>query len=113
MNECVDDLQTGWEELLQGRQLLADSGFRRQLVGARSQLQRETRRRRVVVFRRFGIRLCPQLDPGHILEQHLRAVLVHLQQNVFELANGFIAAWPDDRSIQSLALGGRQAAQLA
>ena len=111
--ERVDDLQPGREESLQARQLLADGGFRRQLVGARGQLQRETARRGVVVLGRLGVGLRAQLDPGHVLQQDLRAVEVDLQQDVFELANGFIAAWPDDRGVQSLALAGRQATQLA
>jgi hypothetical protein len=90
-----------------------DRGFGCALIGAGGKLERQRTGRLAINERRRRIGLGTHLDLHHVAQPHLRAVLVDLQQNIFELLRLLGAAPTDDRGIEPLVVARRQAAQLA
>ncbi len=109
----VDDLHIGREVIRQlielGTHLLG--GIQR--VGAGSQLNGDRGGGLAVVERIGVIAFACQLNPGHIFQPYLGAILIHPQQDVVELLHGRETGLPHDGGGELLIFHRRGATQLA
>ena len=108
----VNDFHAFREEGFQAVDGFTQCLCRVQGVGARGQLDRDTRCRFTVELRADAVVFTTQGNICDIAQAYLGAVGVDLEQDLFELFSRLQTGFADDGRVQLLTLDGRQAAQL-